>query len=35
MSGADVYKVLASACLLGPCSLRYDGPGFSQRGSKA
>ncbi len=35
MSGAGVHKVLVSACLLGPCSLRDEGPGFSQRGSKA
>ncbi len=35
MSGVGVHKVLVSACLLGPCSLRYKGLGFSQRGSKA
>ncbi len=34
MSGAGVHKVLVSACLLGQ-PVRYDGPGFSQRGSKA
>ncbi len=36
MSKTSVHKVLVSACLLGHlCSLRYDGPGFSQWGSKA
>ncbi len=35
MSDAGVHKVLVSACLLGPCSLRYEGPSFSLRGSKA
>ncbi len=35
MSETSVHKVLVSACLLGPCSLRYEGPGFSPLGSKA
>ncbi|CAJ1769162.1 hypothetical protein HLBENOHH_00156 [Aeromonas dhakensis] len=35
MKDVGVHKVLVSACLLGPCSLCYEGPGFSQRGSKA
>ncbi len=28
-------RVLVSACLLRPCSLRYNGPGFSLWGSEA
>ncbi len=32
---ANPIRVLVSACLLGPCALRYDGPGFSLRRSKA
>lgn len=32
MIDAALHKVLVSACLLGPCSLRYDGLSFKSTG---